>query len=693
MIELEHQYFMKFHLLNTLKSAYTKRSGYGHLNIYPLITALILGSALLPASAQAKKVHKKTEIVKKPIVKSPTKVIVPPPPVFEHTSIRNMDITDKDKTFIELREAAKRNDVAASSILANRLSDYEFADYVEYFRIKPRLYDTGGFIRAETDADHAVESFLNRYTGTGIGDRMRNDWLLVLGKRKDWTAFDREYALFALDDDTQVKCYSFMSRLSRGEPAKRVAMAAKAALLDPKYFGEACAEAIPQLVQAKGLSKSEAMAIARSALEINLDTLAKRMGGDDPIADIVRKARSNPSAAFSTFDESEWRQLSEYRALAWGVIGQFLAKKQDPNAIEAFRNQHALGYSALLSPESLEWKVRTALREKDWKFVKESIETMPDWVRDRDPAWTYWYGRAQKELGERKAADEAFQSLAGQYNFYAQLSLEELNVPVTVPPKVQVSEADIKAMESHPAFARSARLYAMNLRMEGNREWNWEVRSMTDRQLLAAAEYGKRLGMLDRTVNTAERTKSEHDFSLRYPTPFIDKLLPITNQIGLDINWAYGLIRQESRFVMNAKSGVGASGLMQVMPTTAQYVAKKIGMLDYRPEKLGDLQTNLVLGSNYLNMVLNDLGGSWGLASAAYNAGPSRSKLWRQTLPKSVEGAIYAETIPFNETRGYVKNVLSNANYYAILSTGKPQSLKQKLGIVQPVTAVNSGLP
>ena len=144
---------------------------------------------------------------------------------------------------------------------------------------------------------------------------------------------------------------------------------------------------------------------------------------------------------------------------------------------------------------------------------------------------------------------------------------------------------------------------------------------------------------------------------------------------------------------MAAKSSVGASGLMQVMPTTAQYVAKKIGMTDYSVDKLSDLQTNLTLGSNYLNMVLNDLDGSWGMASGAYNAGPGRPKQWRQTLTKPVSMEIFAETIPFNETRTYVKNVLSNANYYEILSTGKSQSLKEKLGAVYPAQATSSNLP
>jgi soluble lytic murein transglycosylase len=248
-------------------------------------------------------------------------------------------------------------------------------------------------------------------------------------------------------------------------------------------------------------------------------------------------------------------------------------------------------------------------------------------------------------------------------------------------------------MSINKGFARAVRFYDMGLRFEGNREWNWELRTLSDKQLIAAAEHAKRIGLYDRAVNTADRTKVEHDFGLRYPTPFKESLSPIANSIGLDSNWAYGLIRQESRFIMAAKSSVGASGLMQVMPSTAKYVAKKIGMNNFKVSELDDMKTNLTLGSNYLNMVLQDLDGSFALASAAYNAGPSRPKLWREKLPRTVEGAIFAETIPFNETRGYVKNVLANASYYTALSSSKSPSLKQKLGMVSPKASVLSELP
>ena len=602
-------------------------------------------------------------------------------------------ITDSDRTFIELREAAKRNDVTRTQTLAASLSNYPYDDYVAYFRIKPQLFDSAGGARADTNADSQVVAFLNQYQGTALADRMRNDWLLVLGKRKDWSRFDLEYPKFALDDDTQVKCYSLQSKLAQGENPTKLGMDARAILLDPRYFGQACQELVPALVASGGMTPSEARAVGRAASEMGFDTMARRLGGEDPILDIVKAAKADPAKAFKDFSQNASRYSKENQAVAWGVIGQFLAKKLDPNADDAYRLQQDLGYNELLSTEGQEWKVRAGLRAKDWTLVKNAIEGMNPAVRSKDPAWTYWYARALKVDGQNDRARESLELVADQYNFYGQLAREDLGKSNHAPARTKVSDAEIDVMASRKGFIRGERLYAMNLRFEGNREWNWELRNMSDKQLLASAEYAKRIGLYDRVVNTADRTKQEHDFSLRYPTPFRDELSPIAKQIDLNLAWTYGLIRQESRFIMNASSSVGASGLMQVMPNTAKYVAKKIGMTSYTNDKLNDTNTNLTLGSNYLNMVLVDLDGSWVLASAAYNAGPSRSKSWREKLTSPTEGAIFAETIPFNETRTYVKNVLANATYYSSVINGQPQSLKQRLGVIAPKAASASELP
>jgi len=605
--------------------------------------------------------------------------------------------TDPDDAFTALRDAARRNDVDRANAISATLVDYPIPSYVEYFRIKPQMFDASGLARTDVPDDQ-VQAFLQRYKGEAIADRMRNDWLLVLGKRRDWASFDAEYPQFVLKDDTQVECYALLSRALKGQ---NVAADARNALVEPKYYGEGCVDLIGYLAQSQQIQPSDVAFQARLALEQNFVTLAGKIAAalpdaradSDTLATVVKMARSDPSQAAAYVNASAGSLSRDEQGAAWGVVGQFAAKKQLPDAAGYYRRQMDLGGNQWLSDESQEWRVRAALRQGDWLQVRQAVELMRPELRAKDPAWAYWYGRALQADGRAAEAQQQFQRIAGQFNFYGQLASEELGNRITLPARTTVTDAEAMAMRSRAGFQRAQKFYNLNLRFEGNREWNWELRGMSDRELLAAAEYARRIELLDRAVNTADRTQAEHDFSLRFPMPYRDIMQRATDEVGLDMAWAYGLIRQESRFIMNARSSAGAHGLMQVMPATAKYVARKIGMTDFSPSMMGDPNVNIVLGTNYMSMVLTDLDSSWTLASAAYNAGPGRPKTWRSTLPRTVEGAIFAETIPFSETRNYVKNVLSNATYYSALMSGRPQSLKSRLGTVAPSTETTTSLP
>jgi soluble lytic murein transglycosylase len=121
---------------------------------------------------------------------------------------------------------------------------------------------------------------------------------------------------------------------------------------------------------------------------------------------------------------------------------------------------------------------------------------------------------------------------------------------------------------------------------------------------------------------------------------------------------------------------------MQVMPRTGKWTAKKLGMKNFQPDQLNQRETNIAIGTGYLKLILDNFQGSMPMAAAAYNAGPSRPRKWRNG--PQLEGAIWAECIPFNETRDYVKKVLSNTTMYAAVISGEPQSLKTRLGKVGP---------
>jgi soluble lytic murein transglycosylase len=183
---------------------------------------------------------------------------------------------------------------------------------------------------------------------------------------------------------------------------------------------------------------------------------------------------------------------------------------------------------------------------------------------------------------------------------------------------------------------------------------------MNDRELLAAAQRACDREVWDRCINTSDRTRVEIDLLQRFPTPLRREVLAAAREAGVDPAFVYGLIRQESRFIMDARSGVGASGLMQLMPATARWTARKIG-IEYRPSMINELEINLRLGTSYLRMVLD---------AAAYNAGPNRPRRWREG--PTLDAAAWTEGIPFNETRDYVKKVLSNAVLYSAVLGGLP---------------------
>ncbi len=366
------------------------------------------------------------------------------------------------------------------------------------------------------------------------------------------------------------------------------------------------------------------------------------------------------------------------RGYAWGQLARLAAWRHQPEALAWYGK--AAGTP--LDDDQQAWRVRAALRAQDWVQVQQAIAAMPVTLQQQ-PAWIYWQARALLALGKAADAQALFLQIAGQPDFYGNLADEALGKAINLPPQAAApTPAEMAAARTDPGLQRALALFRLDMRVEGTREWIWSTRGMDDRTLLAAADLARRHAIWDRAINTANRTQVQHDYRLRYLAPFRDAVEPVLQELALDPSWVYGLMRQESRFVMNANSSAGAQGLMQVMPATAKWVAKKIRLADYHPRKISEMETNIRLGANYLKLVLDSLDDQPVLASAAYNAGPGRARRWRGDQP--LEGAVYAETIPFAETRDYVKKVMSNATYYRLLFGGAPQALMTRLGIVAP---------
>ena len=607
-----------------------------------------------------------------------------------------------DDAFLKARDAARTGDSRQLEQIAAKFQGHLLEPYVQYWRLKTRL---------ESRDAAEIRAWLAANRDTPLSNYLRRDWLKLLGKNAQWELFDTELPAL-VNEDLEMTCYTLQNRVRTDSLALREAR--------PLWFVArdlpgSCDPLFQALAETQQLSVEDIWTRIRLALEAGQVSLANRVGtylpkGQAPDARTLSAISGNPAgylnnnsarielksrggreaAMFAVYRlgrtspqqaAAYWVKLAprfseEERSYVWGMIGYFGAMRHDPAALDWFAQ--ASGMSDL----QLAWKARAALRARSWPDVLSAIEAMTP-KEAEEPAWRYWKARSLKTLGRGTEAVALLKPLSAEYHFYGQLALEDLGGSVQAPATAyKPTEQDVAAIAARTGIRRALELFRLDVRLEGVREWLWAIRELSDRQLLAAAEVARRNAVYDRAINTADRTVFEHDFGLRYLAPYRDQLKVAARQLDLDEAWVNGLIRQESRFIAQAKSRVGASGLMQLMPATAKWVAGKIGLKDWHWSQVTDVDTNLSLGTYYLRHVLDSLDGSPVMASAAYNAGPGRARAWRDN--QGMEAAIYAESIPFNETRDYVKRVMANASYYASNFGQQSQSLKARIGVIEP---------
>ncbi len=612
-------------------------------------------------------------------------------------------LADQDADFLAAREAFRVGDSGRLEQIAERMKNSPFEPYLTYYQLRMRL-DAGNTA--------PIREFLSRPDDTPVIDQLRGEWLKLQARKQHWEEFSAEYPRL-LESDDEMICYALQARRANNEDL--VLHEARSLWFSGKGQPESCVTLFEAALNANVITEQDIWQRLHLALEANNIALAKQLSARLPAERklpngaletasahperYLKKAKLNKAtegqrmvALFALTRLAKQMPQLAYRQ--WGGIADSFEKEEMQYfygwlAYEAARNldERALTWfkkagDTQLNDAQLAWRTRAALRAQNWHDVWASITSMSP-RQQREGAWRYWKARAWKVLGRDADAEMLFTELSREYNFYGQLAAEELgSAPAAgmMSYSYQPSNSEIDTMMAQPAIQRSLALYQMGLRTEAAKEWSWAMRKLDDKQLLVASEIARRNEMYDRSIHAADRTMQLHDFSLRYPAPYRDSLQGSIRDNKLEEAWVYGLMRQESRFVTEAKSNVGAAGLMQIMPATARWVAKRLGMRDYRKALISQLETNLKLGTYYMKNVLSTLDNSPVLASAAYNAGPARARQWRAEKP--LEGAIYVESIPFDETRDYVKKVLSNTVYYAKLFDQSSLSLKQRLGTI-----------
>jgi soluble lytic murein transglycosylase len=620
-----------------------------------------------------------------------------------------------DQTIVDAREAFRKKDrlrLATTRAVAMSVQ-HPLAMWVDYWELSNRLNEA---------AQPEVEAFYARWRDTYVEDRLRNDWLLELGRRRDFANFAADYPRFRMNDDREVTCYALLNEHLKG---KDVRDPARAAWFGQREADDGCALLAATLIDAKVFTSDDVWRKVRLAVDANRTRVARQAAAliDLDTASLVQDLADNPAryltrrasvggraqselvtlalmrmawndpeaAAIALGDRWERNLPADLAAWAWSTVAKQSAMKLLPEASDHYQRAARAAAKGELdwTDETLAWKARAALRADGgrarWRELLQAVDAMgPD--EQRDATWVYWKARALQGLAGDSPQGEAmraqsrrlFESIAGQLSFYGALAAEALGRPLALPPRPLPPTAEERAATTgHPGLTRALHLAALGLRDEGRREWNYSLRGMSDRELLAAAARACDVQDWQLCINTSERTRAEVDIAQRYPTPYRDQIVARAQELGLDPHYVLGLIRQETRFMATLRSHAGASGLMQLMPATARWTARKLGV-DFTPDMINDPNVNLKLGTGYLKYVLDAFEGSQAMAAAAYNAGPGRPRRWREG--PVLDTAAWAENIPFLETRDYVKKVLTNATIYAAITSGEAPALRARLG-------------
>lgn len=616
-----------------------------------------------------------------------------------------------DSDFLAAQRAAKSGNLTALDMYRQQMQDSVLAPYPEYWQLNNNLV---------TQSPDAIKSFLDRYPNSAIGEKLLGDYIEAKARAGDFAA-TKQLAGRLTNPDANENCALALTNAANGDILTLSALRADVWLTTGKIT-DLCAAVADQLLISPLMTDddrvqrlrtllragqvSRALPVA-SRLKIPLDSpkLASIASSpsvyliDAPIATLqdqmyylyalARLANDNPDAANSQLTRDKDRLPDAtlqygYRTLAMNYATNIMKYGFDQRVITWFNRSVGLGFS----DEEAEAFARASIRFSDWNSLMEALDAMSI-AKENERVWRYWFARATEQRSDAQAQQVAktfYTALATDDDYYGLLSRDRLGLKFDqLPPSYSPTAADYQRVKNNIHFQRAFTLHNINADAEyANREWNWAVRQaylkQDDSLIIAAADQANQMSWFDRAVYAAERTTKLSNDRLRYLTPFRDLTERYSLKVGLDPAWVYGLIRQESRFLIKAKSNVGAGGLMQVMPSTAQWVAKRMGER-YDSSQLSDMETNIRYGTFYLNHIYGELGSQPVLATAGYNAGPLRAKRWQpDNAPLAADQ--YTETIPFLETRNYVKQVMTNATHYGLIFNQGAQSLSKRMGTI-----------
>ncbi len=597
-----------------------------------------------------------------------------------NTAEAGLSLPEQRKLFLQAETAVLKNQDTVYQQSVKQLEAYPLLPYLQYQWLKNHLHET-----------QAIQQFLKKQVDTRYAILLREKWLLYLGQKQQWNLF---LAHYEPTRDTVLQCLLHTANYHSGETHT----ALKAAQIlwavghsQPKE----CNFLFDKLIASRYLTREVVWSRYKAALESRNLKIAQYVirfmnKTDRAAAEYGLKLANNPNLILGkAFAEKRLAEKGFFFAYGVGrLISSQLNQamtiwdsskahyKIDPELENELENRFALNLavnrdekayerlSRLKQPTlaSQEWRVRSALRAQNWSEVDQAIAAM-DKEEQKKEQWRYWQARALEQINREKPAHFIYKRLAGDRSFYSYLAADRLNADYSLAHKsVEVTEAQMQTFKKLPAIQLFSELLAVNKKLEARRQWWFTVKHLNRDQKLIAAKYINGLGWIQEAIFTLAKAEYWDDVDLRFPVLYEKQVRKNAKLRELSPAIILGLIRQESVFNEQARSGVGAAGLMQIMPKTGRQIAQELKEKWRSHNGLYNPETNVRYGVYYYKKLLDQFDQHYALAAAAYNAGPGRVKHWLPDNPLAAD--IWVETIPFKETRHYVTAVLTYALIY-----------------------------
>lgn len=621
-------------------------------------------------------------------------------------SFSNSDPYRKDRAlFLRADEALQENRLDDYRQLAQQLTDYPLYPYLQYYELRRRL--------SRVNHDE-VSDFIEENKGEPLGKRMRQTWLYQLAKRQDWAHF---LETWGGNQPVKLQCYKLQAQIKTGQTEGLVEHGLKLWMVG-KSQDKTCDPVFEYLELHHRITRDLLMKRIRLAMYSGnpglAGYLAKRLPEKDVAwVDLWREARAQPAKvlrdpalkkdtpaardivlysirriARSDADQAykKWAQLKPRYRFSDEEIGT-LEKKM---AMSANWQKNPRAHEWLVAvPEDAadtgvrEWRVRTAIANKDWPAVYTHATALLD-DSDNKNEWQYWQAVALKKTAQPVPADNIFSLLAGKRDYHGFLAADLLKQPYKMGDQpLQRDSAALDKLERQPGIIRSHELFRAGKFLEARREWASATRNFSREQLKQAAILADQWGWHDRAILTVASAKDYSDLKLRFPVDYENNINSAAIDRQLDPAHVYAVIRQESAFNKDARSSAGAMGLMQLMPKTGHATARKYNIPLGNTRQLYYPDKNIAIGSAYLQQVMEQYDHNVILASAAYNAGPHRVDRW---LPEDEarEADSWIALIPYRETRKYVQRILAYIAIYDWRMDQPATRLQAHMPAIQP---------